>query len=100
MTPEAIGWVELSDHAESRLAELPAAVDGDLVIGRLRAGHGEFYRDTDREGHFYNLYLPDHGIAIAFAMHLGSGFEKQAVVQSVFPAGRHRFAGDRFDPWP
>lgn len=98
MEPDAIEWVEISDHAESKMRVLD--VDRDLIIGRVRHRHANIYIDHDKGG--YNYYLPDRRVVIAVKMQYNPVREcVQGVVKTVFPLAcpTPRFEQDRFGEW-
>lgn len=100
MTPEHLGWVEISDHARVKMNGL--GVPDSLAIGRIRNLHGICFTDTVEGG--YNLYCPNlDDLVLAFEVQYNNtGYDnKQAVVKTVFECAdpTSRFNSDRFEEY-
>lgn len=83
MTPEYVDHIHISGHAEDKSDELN--IDESFIVGRLRNGHGFFFRDTEGEAGAYDFYMPDRNISMSVKVKLNfRGRGKTIRVATIF----------------
>lgn len=104
MSPTNIAYVRLTAHAEhDRLPEIQG-ITPNLVIGRVKAGHGRIYKDLkdteENHGHHYRMAIDDLDVTVCYYVEFDPKHNnKVAVVKTVFPSYRNWWDTDRFERW-